>query len=129
MPEPHATPDAIPPGIAQAIAQTSLQGLEEMRSARKEMREEQRAQTKELAALKEQVSSLRAEVAPALKSYGAHLDRLQETHAEALQEAQDARLRLGATISGALTSKPAIALWGAVAAAVAGVLARYLGAL
>lgn len=124
-----STPDAIPLSVAQAIAQSSLASLEELRAARKEMREDQRAHARDIAALREQVAAMRTEVGPALQSYGRHLDRLQEGHAEALQEAHDAGLRAKATFSSWLTSPPVMAVLGAAGSALVGYVAHALGVL
>lgn len=126
MPDNHTT-EQIPLTVAQAIAASAAATLEEARASRREVREELRLRSREVAALREQISALAARVEPALSSYAKHLDRLQESHTETLQERADAHARLGVVFTTALTSKPALVAWGAFGTALAAALARHFG--
>lgn len=121
MPPPN--PHTIPVELAMLLATSTSASLEEVKALRKEIMEEM----KSIRALKSEVESLRKEVGPALKSYSRHLDKLQDDHTETITEARDAEERFRASVLSALTSAPAMALWGAVGTALAGFLARYLG--
>lgn len=130
----NSTNSEIPSSIAAAMAQSAAASLEELRASRKEIRLELQAHrielqnhVKEINLLREEVRGLRTEILPVLKSYSRHLDLLQDEHTEAISEARDAKERLQTSIASALTSNPAMAVWGAAGTALAGVLARYLG--
>jgi hypothetical protein len=91
------------------------------------LRKEITGEMKSIQNLKSEVEALRKEIGPALRSYARHLDKLQDDHTETITEARDAEERFRASILSALTSAPAMALWGAVGTALAGFMARYLG--
>lgn len=105
------------------LATSSSSSLEEVKALRKEITGEM----KSIQNLKSEVEALRKEIGPALRSYARHLDKLQDEHTETITEARDAEERFRASILSALTSAPAMALWGAVGTALAGFMARYLG--
>lgn len=121
MPPPN--PHTIPVELAMLLATSSSSSLEEVKALRKEITGEM----KSIQNLKSEVEALRKEIGPALRSYARHLDKLQDEHTETITEARDAEERFRASILSALTSAPAMALWGAVGTALAGFMARYLG--